>query len=224
MGIMARHRVPALLLASSLTLLAACSLLPTRTPLVTPGPAASGTPASSLHTFDAGGLTFAYPADWREFHYDVRSTMSSSIAFLATVPVPEPCRSTTGGAGLTGTECKDRFQLTADSLVVSISTVGMPGFDITRLPAGATALRIDGQPAYVQEFTPEEPSVGADQEWIWTMSLPAAPGDAYTIVALIRGPDLAPIKTQLDALVASLRYDPPASPPNSFSTGGSATP
>jgi hypothetical protein len=85
------------------------------------------------------------------------------------------------------------------------------------LPAGAIALRVDGQPAYVRDATQKDltscdPAVGADVLRIWTLANPGTVGNFYEIDAFVRGPDLGPIENQLMALVASLRYDPPASP------------
>ena len=83
-------------------LVASCSLV-ARTPAATPGPPASAV-ASDLRTFDEGGLTFAYPAAWREFHYAMTSSFSNQIAYLATVDIPEPC-TTTVDPSFTTTEC-----------------------------------------------------------------------------------------------------------------------
>lgn len=57
---------------------------PTASPAPQPSPMAIGAP-TGLATFHEGGLVFTYPASWREYHYSVISTMSSVIAFLATV-------------------------------------------------------------------------------------------------------------------------------------------
>ena len=144
-------------------------------------------------------------------------SFSHLIADLATVDIPEPCATTEVSVG-TEVVCADRFQLKPDSLVVHIASGGFPGFDIRHLPAGAMTLTVDGQPAFVRDLTAkdltaDDPRVGADVTRIWTLSIVGAPGDFYQIEALIRGPDLGPIEDQLTALIASLRYDPPAASP-----------
>ena len=185
-------------------LVASCSLVP-RAPLATPGPPASS-PAGDLRTFDEDGITFAYPAAWREFHYSVTSSFSNVIAYLATVDVPEPC-TTTVDPSFTTIACADRFVLTPGSLVVTITSNGTPMFDMTTSrPAGSTALIVDGLPAYLETV----PTPSADLSLRWTLSLPGSVDNFYTIDAQLRGPALVDMRAQLDALITSLRYDPPA--------------
>jgi hypothetical protein len=187
-------------------LVASCSPMP-RAPLVTPGSPASS-PAGDLRTFDENGITFAYPAPWREFHYSVTSSFSNVIAYLATVDVPEPC-TTTVDPSFTTIACADRFVLTPGSLVVTITSNGMPMFDMTTArAAGSTALIVDGLPAYLE--TVRTPS--ADLSLRWTLSRPGSVDNFYAIDAQLRGPGLVEMRAQLDALVASLWYDLPATP------------
>jgi hypothetical protein len=120
-------------------------------------------------------------------------------------------------------DCQDRFHLSPDSLVVQVLSGGSLGFDILPTPAGATALTVDHLPAYMQELAPDDPAVGADTSLVWTLSNPGAEGNFYMISALVRGPDLGPIKAQLRALIASLRHDPPVAP-SPQPSGASATP
>jgi hypothetical protein len=162
-----------------------------------------------MRTFDEDGLIFDHPAAWREFHHPFFSTMSNSIADLATVDVPEPC-ATSAVSGGTQVECADRFRLTPNSLVVHVMGNGNPAFDILKnRPAGATPLTVGGLPAYLEETAPVDNAVGADVSLTWTLSRPGFVDNFYTISALIRGPDLGPMRDQLGALIASLRYDPP---------------
>lgn len=187
-------------------LVASCSFVP-RTPLATPGPPSSS-PAGDLTTFDENGITFAYPAAWREFHYSVTSSFSSVIAYLATVNVPEPCV-TTVDPSFTTIDCADRFVLTPGSLVVTVSSNGTPTFDITTTrPAGATALTVDGLPAYRETVSTDSADVGLR----WTISRPGSVDNFYSVDAQMRGPGLIEMQAQLDALIASLRYDPPVTP------------
>jgi hypothetical protein len=87
------------------------------------------------------------------------------------------------------------------------------GFDILeKRPAGATSMTVGGLPAYLEESIPVDPAVGADVSLTWTLSMPGSVDNFYTISALIRGPDVGPLKGQLRALVASLPYDPPVVP------------
>src|SRR4051794_11521162 len=76
-------------------------------------------PPAGFATFDADGMTFAYPAAWRAYRHDVVSSFSWSIIDLATVDVPNPCTTTTIGVA-TETRCGDRFRLLPNSLVVHV--------------------------------------------------------------------------------------------------------
>jgi hypothetical protein len=164
--------------------------------------------AADLLTFDENGLAFAYPAAWREFHYTVTSSFSNQIAYLATVDVPEPC-TTTADASFTTTQCANRYQLTPGTLVVSISGGGSPGFDITASrPAGSTALTVGGLPAYLETVS----TPAADEELRWTLSSPGMVDNFYSIDAQMRGPGIEAMRAQLEALIASVRYDPPVVP------------
>jgi hypothetical protein len=195
-------------------LLAACALL-SATPQVTPGPPSSSS-ASDLRTFDEGGLTFAYPGAWQELHFTVDSSFSHLIAVLATIPVPTPC-ATAVTASFTEIDCTAHFQLVPHSVVVQVQEGGMPGFDISHVPDGASPMTVDGQPAYLRDtsgpaLTTDEPPVGADLVRTWTLSNPGALDNYFEIDAFIRGPNLGSIEEALASLVASLRYDPPATP------------
>jgi hypothetical protein len=173
----------------------------------TPGPPASAA-AADLRTFNEDGLTFAYPTAWREFHYSVTSSFSSQIAYLATVDVQEPC-TTTADASFTTTQCANRYQLTPGTLVVGILGGGSPGFDMTAgRPAGSTALTVGGLPAYLETVSPP----AADLDLRWTISRPGMVDNFYTIDAQMRGPGIEAMRAQLEALIASVRYDPPVVP------------
>jgi hypothetical protein len=167
-------------------------------------------PADSggLHTFHGGGLTLRYPAAWREFRHSFVSSFSTSLVDLATVDVPDPCVSRPANGG-TETVCADRFHLAPDTIVVHLAANGFPGFDIvSSRPAGATAVVVGGRPAFVIHRAPDNPAVGADEVITWTISRAEAPGNFYTIEALIRGPDSRQLEEQVQRLVDTVSFDP----------------
>jgi hypothetical protein len=219
---MANHLRRIGLWVCSVSLLASCTAESATPPMESGLPGASGPSgqtsaspvpvASALRTFDEEGLVFAYPAAWRESHHPFFSTMSNSIADLATVDVPEPC-ATSAVSGGTQVDCADRFRLTPNSLVVHVMGNGNPVFNILKnRPADATPMTVGGLPAYLEETAPVDPAVGADVSLTWTLSRPGFVDNFYTISALIRGPDVGPMKDQLRALISSLGYDPPVIP------------
>lgn len=89
---------------------------------------------------------------------------------------------------------------------------GWPLFDILKRPADATPLTVGGLPAYVEPASSVPASVRADLSFVWTLAMPGSVDNYYTVSADIRGPGTAETKAQVDALIASLRYDPPVVP------------
>jgi hypothetical protein len=182
------------------------------------GPQQGRPPASGpLAHFDEQGLTFGYPASWREFHYDVTSSFSRVIAYLATVDVPAPCQ-TILRSDSTEIDCADRYSLAPDTLVVAITSNGMPGFDISKRPDSASPLTIGGLPAYLAVTKPSDTILSL----VWTLSRPNGPPDNYyQIAATVRGPNSDVLRAQLDALVASFQFNPPVTetpPPSANAT------
>ena len=165
-------------------------------------------PTAGYATFDAEGMTFAYPAAWRAFRHDVVSSFSWSIIDLGTVDVPNPCTKQIGAA--TEMRCGDRFRLLPNSLVVHVEGRAFAGWDIdASRPPAARGLLIGGRRAYVEETLPFDPAVGADLVITWTIDRPGAHGNVFTFRALLRGPDLQPIRDQLQELIGSIRFHAP---------------
>ena len=176
----------------------------------------AGTPTpAGLAPFHENGLVFEYPAEWRVFHYSEVSSFSNLIAYLATVDVPDPCTTSANE-----TTCSNRYRLDPNTLVVTVRSNGNPTFDMLQgRPPGAQAMMIGGLPAWVEPESAPVLGVGADVGIVWTLSMPGSVDNFYTITADIRGPDIDRLRGEVDALVASIRYDPPVVP---LSTDGGA--
>lgn len=186
------------ILFACLALLAACA---------SPGPP-SAAPGNGLAHFRQDGLVFDYPAAWRPFRYQVVSSFSNLIVYLATVDVADPCVRTANSVA-----CGQSYRLVPNSIVVSITGRGFPGFNIlVGPPPGATALVVGGLPAYVERLAPADAAAGADTSVQWTIARPGSVDNSYAIQADIQGPDVADQLHQVDALVASLQFDPPLVP------------
>jgi hypothetical protein len=163
---------------------------------------------AGVAAFDEQGIAFDYPASWRAFHYQAISSFSNLIVYLGTVDVPNPC--TTDG---NTTSCGASFRLAPNSIVVAVSGIGMPGFNILDShPPGSRALVIGGLPAYVEPQVPSDPGVGADRTMSWTIARPGSVDNAFVIRADIRGPDVDGQAQQVEAVIASVRFDPPVVP------------
>jgi hypothetical protein len=186
--------------------LVAC-LLPALAACAGPGPEAAS-PGSGLARFDDQGLIFDYPASWRPFRYEMVSSFSNLIVYLATVDVPDPCTRTANSVS-----CGQSYRLVPDSIVVAVNGVGFPGFNmLDGPPPGARALEVDGLPAYVEQLAPADRATGADMTVRWTIARPGSVDNVFTIQADIRGPDVAGQLLQVEGLVKSLRHDPPVVP------------
>lgn len=180
-----------------------------------PSSIVGSSPPPGLATFHKNGLVFEYPAAWRVFHYSEVSSFSNLIAYLATVDVPDPCTTSANE-----TSCGSTYRLDPDSLVVTVRNNGNPTFDILQgRPSDAQAMTVGGLPAYVEPESAQVLGIGADVGVVWTLSMPGSVDNFYTISADIRGPDTARLRDEVDALVASIRYDPPVVP---LSTNGGA--
>jgi hypothetical protein len=182
-------------LVACLALLVACA-----------GPSPPSAPAGNgMAQFNEAGLVFDYPAAWRPFRYQVVSSFSNLIVYLATVDVPDPCTRTANSVA-----CGQGYRLVPNSIVVSVTGRGFPGFNILDgPPPGATALVAGGLPAYVERLAPADAAAGADTSVQWTIARPGSVDNSYAIRADIKGPDVADQLHQVEALVSSLQFDPP---------------
>jgi hypothetical protein len=182
-------------LVALLALLAACA-----------GPSPPSAPAGNgTAHFKQDGLVFDYPAAWRPFRYQVVSSFSNLIVYLATVDVPDPCTRTANSIA-----CGQSYRLVPNSIVVAISGGAFPGFNILDgPPPGATALVVGGLPAYVERLAPADRATGADVSARWMIASPGSVDSYLSIQADVKGPDVADQLHQVDALVASLKFDPP---------------
>ena len=166
-------------------------------------PPSSGGPGSGLQgRFSEGGLVFDYPAAWHEFHYQNVSTMSSVIAYLATVDVHDPCVRSANGMS-----CGPGYELQPGTMVVTVETAAFPGFNILDVPAGAQPLVAGGLPGYVQDSDPFA-QTGATAARTWSLAMPGSIDNYYRITAQAREPGVDAAFAQVDSLVAGLAVRP----------------
>jgi hypothetical protein len=170
------------------------------------GPAPTPEPPQAPNHFAESGLVFDYPAAWRAYRYEVTTSFYSSIAFLGTVEVADPCvrevNSITCGSG---------YALQPGTLVVDIQAASFPGFSILDLPAGARPISVDGLPGYVEEAETAA-GTGATAARTWSIARPGSIDNYYRITANVRTPNEAAMLDLVDGIVRSIRYDPPVTP------------
>jgi len=184
---------------------------------VTPATTARG---AALARFDEAGLAFEYPAEWRLYRYQMPTSFSTLIAYLATVPVHDPCTRTVTSESTTISCNASSYALEPDTLVVRLESWGFPGFNILDAdPGGGARTTVGGLPAI--RTVEDRAYSGPIRTITWTLARPGSVDNFYRITAELRGPDLDRLETQVDATVASLRYDPPVVPLPT-GTGGDA--
>jgi hypothetical protein len=169
------------------------------------GPAPSPTPAAPNH-FAEAGLAFDYPAGWRAYHYELTSSFFSSIAYLGTVDVKDPCVREANGM-----TCGTGYALLPGTLVVDIQAASFPGFSILDVPAGARPITVDGLPGYVEDGE-AVPATGATAVRTWSIPRPGSIDNYVRITANVRAPNEEAMLGFVDGMVKGIRYEPPVTP------------
>lgn len=172
----------------------------------TPGTAGSSAPGH----FDKAGLAFDYPASWKVDYPDFDMHYSRIVAFLGTGSASAGCTP----VGDNGQQCGPEISVGPGQLIVEVSDVGGPPrispidpSDPAPIADGARYVTVAGLPA----ITGDEPAaeLGVDRAIGWTLTKPGSVGGRYGIDVRMRGPGLDAMQAQVDALIASITYDPP---------------
>lgn len=182
------------------------------------GPSApTQAPAGALAHFDRDGLAFDYPASWKtsvsglNMHYITILDFLGSGSGLATCAVitPGPSDQFIGGS-----ECGADLTVGAGQVMVELSRQDGPPrpgpidpSDPTGIESGGKYVTVGGLPAIFYEESRVDPNSGATLDW--TLSVPGDLISRYIIHAEIKNPGVEQMRAQVEALVASIRYDPP---------------
>ncbi len=162
----------------------------------------------TVSTFRSAPLLLDYPASWRVFRYPVVASFFSLHGYIATFPIPDPCTRTTGtiSCGVGG------YELPENTVVLTILSWSTPWGNILTAPDGdVVALRIHGLPAWRRDLGRDR-HTGADRAIEWSIARPDSLNNWVTIKAQMRGPDIEPLERQVDAVIASIRWEPPVVP------------
>lgn|ERR1700678_702229 len=153
--------------------------------------------------FSAMKLSFSYPASWRSGTWtnDV-SSFSASIVFLSTSPMTAPCTATRSPGRIT-TSCGYPVRgVQAGGIVVSWSVNGFP--TVAHAPKGNAT--VAGLPALETRSKPGWCVTLGGSEAITVKIWPSASaGGWYEMDACLRGPDLAQHRTEISAMLKSVR-------------------
>jgi len=174
-----------------------------------PAPFASA-PAGTLAHFDRDGLAFDYPASWNTSVSGLNMHYVTILDFLGTGSGLATCEAITPGPNdkfLSGSQCGANLTVGVGEVMVELSRQDGPPGPGPIDPGNPNALdprgkyvTVGGLPAVFQDS-------GATLDW--TLSVPGQLISRYVIHAEIKDPGADTMRAQVEALVASIRYDPP---------------
>lgn len=169
---------------------------------------ASASPTRSLAHYSGGEVNFDYPSPWTATYFEDVSSFSSVIVFLSTEQLSDPCTRTITSE-FSRVECGSPLgdrQLGPNGLLVSWLGRGFPGW---RFDPGAGAARtIGGRTASVDDHAAPDycTANGGQREMIAIVPLPDAIYNWREMDACYRGPDLSLVRTQLTAMLDSVKW------------------
>jgi hypothetical protein len=164
-------------------------------------PAASPAAAPAAATYRGAFLSFRHPVEWRAYVFPGAQTLHGrQLVDLSTEPARNPC---TSGPGFPSCGWPIRRLGPGGALVVW-ENEGYPGWSLAT--AQGSRLTVGGRPARRIASKPGQCSaVGAD-ETISVEIARADPGNLTTVLACLRGPDLARAETRFAAVLATTRF------------------
>lgn len=167
--------------------------------------------------FHGGGISFRYPEAWTVYPATAVGSFGSVFAVLGSADLSE-C----GGMGGLDVNCAYGRPLAPGTLRLVVGTGAMRNGSLFDLqPPDGWQLFVDGLPGVVEETGPNSAD-SSDLALSWTVAMPGSIDNVYTLNASLRGPGIEEIRAQLDALVASIRYDEPPSPLPTGAAGAAA--
>jgi hypothetical protein len=179
-------------------------------PTYVPTASSSPAPAGSLAHFDRDGLAFDYPASWKTSVSGLNMHYITILDFLGTGSGLATCTAITPGPSdkfISSEECGANLTVGAGQVMVELSRGDGPGqrgpidsSDLNALSAGQRYVTVGGLPAIFEDQ-------GATLDW--TLSVPGDINSRYIIHVEMKSPGTDQMRAQVEALVASISYDPP---------------
>ncbi len=173
--------------------------------------------AAALAHFEADGLAFDYPAAWRLSPSGLNEHYVTVLGFLGTGSASAACKQMTPGPSdtfISGATCQTNVKLDPGQVVVELLRSDGPPRpgpidpeDHAFLGDGDRFVTVGGLPAIAGQDAGHP--WGSDQALTWTLSVPAELISRYQISAYIKDPGVEEMQAQVEALVASIAYDPP---------------
>jgi hypothetical protein len=166
---------------------------------------------SAVLTYHADGLQFDYPASWRLTPSTKSFGLTTRIvAFVGTGEGAAPC----DPPSIDGSRLCSIFtpSLAPDQIVLEIAVDDTTPWQPTEWlnpPDTAWNIVVGGLPATTGRSVVVAHKVGADVVTCWVLTSAQDENRHYVLTAAMRGPNIAPLKAQMDALLASVTFDPP---------------
>lgn len=177
----------------------------------------SGLLLGASRPFAVAGLTMDLPADWSVNSTGWPSTgFGSTWAIVGTMPW--------GACQGSDLNCHYQERLSGGQIEVEFGMVGLiddfcqTGATRSDLAgrgpddpiAAGRLMRVDGRPTIQTDYAVGRHDYYRSDEWRrWLIAGPDSLGSAYTIDAKYQGPDVVRLRTQLDAMIASIRLTTP---------------
>jgi hypothetical protein len=204
--------------AAAVLLLVAVVLVPlaigTRPNLVADTSHAPTPAPTGLAHFDRDGLAFDYPAAWTATVSGQNMRYVAILDYVGTGSGLATCVPLTPGPNdqfISGTFCEHNVTVGPGQVIVELSLPGGPVHlgpidpsDPSALDPAGKYVTVGGLPAIFSEGSAADAATTLD----WTLSVPGQLGSRYQIHVEMKGPGLDLMRAQVEALVASLQYDP----------------
>lgn len=178
--------------------------------LTSSGTTTGGAPLSTYH---ADGLRFDYPAEWTLTPSSTVFGARRIVAFVGTGDGAAECDPAAipsgGGERLCSlfTPHLAPGQVVLE-IVVDDTTPWQPAAWLNP-PDTARSIVVGGLPAVTGSSVVQAHKVGADVVTSWVLPSLQDMNRHYVLTAAMRGPNLAGLQAQIDALIASVTFDPP---------------
>jgi hypothetical protein len=185
-------------------MVARCALLVVALAAVTAGGCGAATKApASRADFSNGFVRLSYPPSWIARPGGAGELHNHPMLYLSPQPTGNPCRTT----GLVTSCGWPLASLQPGGVLVVWQNRGYPGWSIRSAPG--RALLVGGRRARVQTSRPGTcAAIHADETISVAIERPL-PGNWTSVTACLRGPALGRLEREIEAMLASARFDSP---------------